>query len=74
MTPGSSLVDSLHFLEPTASADPEYRVLLGVRLLDHMHIAGGSPGRKSVLSHVFPRTAIKLGYTRMYSMGDLDQQ
>lgn len=23
MTPGSSLVDSLHFLEPTASADPE---------------------------------------------------
>lgn len=24
MTPGRSLVDSLHFLELTASADPEY--------------------------------------------------
>lgn len=29
MPPGRSLVDSLHLLEPTASADPEYRCLAG---------------------------------------------
>lgn len=29
MTAGRSLVDSLHFLELTASADPEYRELAG---------------------------------------------
>ena len=29
MTPTRFLVDSLHFPEPTASADPEYRGLAG---------------------------------------------
>lgn len=74
MTAGRSLVDSLHFLELTASADPEYRGWLGVRLLYHMQMEDSSLEKKSVLPHVFLWTAIKLGYRRMYSLEDLDQQ
>lgn len=53
MTAGRSLVDSLHFLELTASADPEYRGWLGVRLLYHMQMEDSSLEKKSVLPHVF---------------------
>lgn len=69
---GSFLVDFLNFLELIVFVDFEYRVLLGVRLLDYMYIVGGFLGRKLVLFYVFLWTVIKLGYIRMYSMGDLD--
>ena len=54
LTPGRSLVDSLHFLDPAASADAAYRVLAGYWLLNHMQMVAGSLGNKLMLSHVFP--------------------
>ena len=54
LTPGGSLVNSLDFLDPPASADAEYRILAGYWLLNHMQIVVGSLGNKLMLSHIFP--------------------
>lgn len=74
VTPGRSLVDSLPFLVPSASADPQCRGLAGIRQSGCILMAAGSPRRKFMLLHVFSGTAIKLGYRKMDTMGDLDQQ
>lgn len=54
LTPGRSPVDSLHFLDPPAYANAEYRVLARSWLLNHMQMVVGSLGNKLMLSHVFP--------------------
>lgn len=51
MLPGRSLVDSLHFLKPAASADPEYRCLAGCQAIRPHTNVWWSLGKKLVLPH-----------------------
>lgn len=54
LTPGRFLVDSLHFLEPTASADSEYRGLAGCQAIRPHAKGRWLPRKEIVLLHVFP--------------------
>lgn len=73
MPPGRSLLDSLHFLEPAASADPEYRCLAGCQVTGP-HTSVRWLSRKEISAAPCFPIAIKLGYKRMHSLGDFNQQ